>query len=246
MAAPPAVTAQLDRADIALGDSAQLNITVSGSGNEAVSPPVVPGLEFVSVGQSSQYQSINGVATSTTSMTYQVIPQRAGTFTIPALSRGSSPLVLRVQPGNGRSRGAAGNNSSASSLPPPASNGLPAGETSLTQDGSAFARLLLPKRELYVGETVPVDIQVGLRPGLVASLNGLPSLNGDSFTLNKLSSAARANAGNNRGQTLYPADLAQRFGRREARRFLAHRRNAAHRPNAYRAAAPGANAGRIF
>ncbi len=30
-------------------------------------------------------------------------------------------------------------------------------------------RLRLPKRELYVGETVPVDIQVGVRAGLVAS-----------------------------------------------------------------------------
>ena len=34
---------------------------------------------------------------------------------------------------------------------------------------------------------MPVKIQVGLRPGLVASLNGLPTLNGDAFTLNKLS-----------------------------------------------------------
>ena len=186
-AAPPAVTVQLDRADIALGDSAQLTITVSGGGDDAVAPPAVPGLEFMAAGQSSQYQSINGVATSTTSVTYEVIPQRAGTFTIPALSRGSQPVVLRVQPGNGRNDAAA-NNSGASSLPPPAAGGLSAGETRLTQDGSAFVRLRLPKRELYVGETVPVDIQIGLRPGLEASLEGLPTLNGDAFTLNKLAS----------------------------------------------------------
>lgn len=185
-AAPPAVTAQLDRADIALGDSAQLTITVSGGGDDAVAPPAVPGLEFVAAGQSSQYQSINGVATSTSSVTYEVIPQRAGTFTIPALSRGSQPVVLHVQPGNGRSRASAGSNSGASSLPPPATGGLSAGETRPTQDGSAFVRLRLPKRELYVGETIPVDIQVGLRPGLEASLEGLPTLNGDAFTLNKL------------------------------------------------------------
>ena len=49
-------------------------------------------------------------------------------------------------------------------------------------------RLRLPKRELYVGETVPVDIQVGMRAGLVASINGLPTINGDAFMLNKLSS----------------------------------------------------------
>ena len=188
LTAPAAVTATLDRADIALGDSAQLTVTASGSGDGSVAPPAVPGLEFVAAGQSSQYQSINGVATSTTSVIYQVIPQHAGTFTIPALSRGSQPVVLRVQPGNGSSRPAVGNNSGLSILPPPSTGGLSAGETRLTQDGSAFVRMLLPKRELYVGQTVPVDIQVGLRPGLEASLSGLPTLNGDSFTLNKLSS----------------------------------------------------------
>jgi hypothetical protein len=187
-AAAPAVTATLDRAEIALGDSAQFTISVSGNGDNAVAPPAVPGLVFVAVGHSSQYQSVNGVAASTTSVTYEVIPQRAGTFTIPAVGRGSQPVVLQVQPGNGRSCATAGNNPGASSLPPPAAGGLSAAETRLTQDGSAFVRLLLPKRELYVGQTVPVDIQVGLRPGLDASLNGLPTLNGDAFTLNKLSS----------------------------------------------------------
>jgi hypothetical protein len=185
--AAPTVTAQLDRADVALGDSAQLTISASGSGTDNISPPVVPGLEFEAVRQSSQFESINGVNTSTTSITYAVTPRRAGTFTIPALSRGAQPLVLRVLPGNGGGRAAAGNSSGAASLPPPATGGLTAGETHLTPDGAAFARLLLPKHELYVGETVPVEIQVGLRPGLVASLNGLPTLNGDAFTLNKLS-----------------------------------------------------------
>ena len=70
--------------------------------------PSVPGLEFVDVGQSSQMQSINGVTSSTTSETYQVIPQRAGKFNIPALSRGSQALVLFVRPGGAP----AGNNSS--------------------------------------------------------------------------------------------------------------------------------------
>jgi len=183
-AAPPAVTTQLEPGEIALGQAAQLTITASGDGSDAVSPPAVPGLEFVSVGQSSQMESINGVTSSSTSETYEVIPQHAGKFTIPALSRGSQALVLYVR-GSGA---AAGNNSGVSSLPPPAASGLSAGPTSLTKDGTAFVRLLLPKRELYVGEIVPVDIQVGMHAGLVASINGLPTLNGDAFMLNKLSS----------------------------------------------------------
>jgi hypothetical protein len=183
-AAQAAVTTQLEPGQIALGQSAQLTITTSGDGNDAVSPPDVPGLEFLSVGQSSQMESINGVTSSTTSEIYQVIPRRVGKFTIPALSRGSPALVLYVQPAGATP----GNNSGASSLPPPAANGLSAGPTSLTKDGTAFVRLRLPKRELYVGEIVPVDIQVGMRAGLVASINGLPTLNGDAFMLNKLSS----------------------------------------------------------
>ena len=186
--AEPAVTAQLDRSTIALGDSAQLTITASGDSADNISPPVVPGLEFDAVGQSSQFESINGINTSTTSITYAVTPQRAGNFTIPALSNGAQPLVLNVQSGNGVRSVTAGNNASASSLPPPDMSGSSDADTHTTPDGAAFARLVLPKHELYVGETVPVEIQVGLRPGMVAQLDGLPTLNGDAFTLNKLSS----------------------------------------------------------
>ena len=45
----------------------------------------------------------------------------------------------------------------------------------------------MPTRDVYVGESVPVDIEVGLRPGIVTSLNGLPTLTGGDFTLNNLS-----------------------------------------------------------
>jgi hypothetical protein len=47
--------------------------------------------------------------------------------------------------------------------------------------------LKVPTQQLYVGQSVPVEIQVGTHDGVVASLNGLPTLNGDAFTLEKLS-----------------------------------------------------------
>jgi len=200
-AAEPTVSEHIEPAEISLGSAAQLTIETSGGNTSPVAPPVVPGLEFVAVGQSQQIQSINGVTTSSTSVTYQVIPQEAGIFTIPSLSRGSQPLVLRVNPADSTSGSAArsapggaaaGNNSQGApqvSGAPPGGSGSPSGSANqLTSDGAAFVRLRLPKHELYVGETVPVDIQVGMRDGFVASLNGLPTLNGDAFTLNKLSS----------------------------------------------------------
>jgi hypothetical protein len=63
---------------------------------------------------------------------------------------------------------------------------LPRG-VELKAGGAAFVHLVIPAREVYVGESVPVDIEVGVRPGIVTSLNGLPTLNGGEFTLNNLS-----------------------------------------------------------
>jgi len=178
------VTQQIEPAEIALGEAAQLTIATLGNTQTPIAPPVIAGLEFVAVGQSSQMESINGQTTSKNSVTYQVIPQRAGIFTIPGLLGGSPPLVLRVL-ASGVS--AASSSPGAFSTLPAAGSAMVASATHLTQDGSAFVRLRLPKHQLYVGESMLVDIQVGLRDGLVATLNGLPSFAGDFFTLNNLS-----------------------------------------------------------
>ena len=175
------VTEQIEPAEITLGETAQLTIATLGSTQTPITPPVIPGLEFVAVGQSSQMESINGRTTSKSSVVYEVIPQRVGIFTIPG---GSPPLVLRVRPGGASAPPAS---AGAFSTSPAARSGMVASATQLTQDGSAFVRLRLPKHQLYIGESMPVDIQVGVRDGLVATLSGLPSFGGDSFTLNNLS-----------------------------------------------------------
>jgi len=56
-----------------------------------------------------------------------------------------------------------------------------------TADGSIFVNLRIQKRELYVGESVPVTIQVGAQDDVVASLDSPPTLRGDAFMLNVLS-----------------------------------------------------------
>jgi hypothetical protein len=181
----------IEPATIALGGSAQLTITSIGSEMPAITPPMVPGLEFLAVGQSQQLQIINGVTSSRTTVTYQVIPQQAGVFSIPSALPGAEPVVLTVTRGSGAPPGAAppggappgGAGQGTQSAP---SSSLPADSTRQAASGAAFVRLRLSKHELYVGEMVPVDIQVGARDGMVASLNGPPTLNGDAFTLSKL------------------------------------------------------------
>jgi hypothetical protein len=189
-----AVTQTIEPASIGLGQAAQLTIAASGDEATAITPPMVAGLEFVAVGQSQQVESINGKTQSSTAIIYQVIPQRTGVFTIPGESAGEPPVVLTVNDGGATARGATAGGATAggatsggpatSSSAPGANSG---GATHVAADSSAFVRLRLPKHDLYVGETIPVDIQVGTRDGVVASLNGLPTLNGDAFTLDKLS-----------------------------------------------------------
>jgi hypothetical protein len=180
LAVAPLVSATLEPSQIALGESAQLTITRSGNGMDHPKLPEVPGLELRIVGQSQRMQIINGATLASTSIIIRVTPQTAGVFTIPDVAPNSEPLVLRVTPpgspalpGKSLGPGAPGMGSSA--------NGI-----RMVADGAAFVRLVLPKRDIYVGESVPVDIEVGLHSGF-ARPNALPTLVGGDFTLNNLS-----------------------------------------------------------
>jgi hypothetical protein len=181
--AAPSIDANLEPAQIALGESARLTILTSGSGTLSIPLPVVAGLEFRVVGQSRQIQSINGMAIESTSTIIRVTPEVAGIFTIPGMTPKSPPLTLHVSPGGS----SASTNRSAPDVLPFVPGGSNAKGLGMTPDGSAFVHLEIPKHEMYVGESVPVEIQVGMRDGFVASLNGLPKLNSSDFTLNNLS-----------------------------------------------------------
>ncbi len=175
----PLVSATIEPAQITVGQSAQLTITTMGTGMEPLALPVVSGLEFRVIDRSRRVEIIRGATLATTTMVIRVTPQVAGTFTIPGITPKSQPLVLRVNPNNGIA--------STSATPPLAAGGSAANGIRMTADGSAFVRLTVPKREVYVGESVPLSIEVGMRAGFVTSLNGLPTLAGSDFTLNNLS-----------------------------------------------------------
>jgi len=183
------VTMQLDHDEINQGDTAQLTINASGNGSETVTPPVVAGLEFTAVTQSSQIQIINGATSATSTVTYEVTAQAPGTYTIPSPDSSAKSLVLHVLAGTASANSAPATSGPANT-PQVTSNSLSAaaspGDVHLSQNGLAFVHFVIPKHELYVGENVPVEIQIGLRAGTQPSLNGLPALNNDAFTLEKL------------------------------------------------------------
>lgn len=165
-AADPAVTAKITPAEVSLGEPARLTVTVSGDSQPSLAPPQIPGLDFTQVGQSRRIEAVNGVVTSTVSIIYRVMAQKAGTYVIADAAPGAAPVVLHVvAAASAQADKSAEANAAA---------------------GAAFVRLVVPAHELYVGQSVPVEIEVGTRDGVVSSLNGLPTLKGDAFTLDKL------------------------------------------------------------
>jgi hypothetical protein len=186
-AVAPSVDATIEPQQIEIGESARLTILTSGSGTLSVTLPVVSGLEFRVVGQSRQIQIINGATIESTSTIVRVTADEPGVFTIPGLTPTSPPLVLRVNPSKGGGSSSLLGNGASPGPAPLVPGGSNANGIHLTPDGSAFVHLEIPKHEIYVGESVPVEIQVGMRDGFVASINGLPKLNSGDFTLNNLS-----------------------------------------------------------
>jgi hypothetical protein len=183
----PLVYATIEPAKITLGESAKYTITDLGKGTQAFSLPVVAGLDFQVMGRTQQIEIINGTTLASTAIVVRVTPQVAGIFTIPPITPKAQPLVLQVNADHAAGNSSGSGKPGAAVQPPILARGsLPSG-VRLTEDGSAFLRLSVPRREVYVGEHVPVEIELGMRSGFVTGLHGLPKLTGDELTLNNLS-----------------------------------------------------------
>jgi hypothetical protein len=186
--APPLAYQTIQPSKIVMGESAILRITSLDSELQNVKVPEVSGLSFEVLGHSRAMEFINGTASESSSLIVRVTPQLAGIFKIPGLTPKSEPLILEVdkdrQSGN---LPLTLDGKEPRPPPPPEPKEANAAGIHFVADGSAFVQLKMPKRGVYVGESVPVDIVVGVRPGLVTALNGLPTIKGGDFTLNNLS-----------------------------------------------------------
>ena len=195
------VTATLEPAQVAVGETAELTVTVNGSSTSTPNLPEIAGLDIEHVGQSTQVQIINGAMSASSVHTYQVTPQRAGTFTIPAIQAGgarSRPLTLRASGGGPNpalsNRGQPAQPAARGSTLPPPNVPLPPTNTAVPADARyGFIRLIVPKKEFYVGELVPVEVDAYVPAGLQATVNGLPTLSSEAFTLNPLGNKPEQN-----------------------------------------------------
>ncbi|MDB6058921.1 MAG: hypothetical protein JWO95_2765 [Verrucomicrobiales bacterium] len=140
-AAAPKFSASLDRETISLGETVTLSLTFEGGSprNQPTAPPI-PDVEYGSTGTSQNITIVNGVPQMTATYTFEIKPQKVGDLTIPAIQSdidgrpvASQPLKLKVE--------------KVGSIVKPAGS------------EPAFVRLVVPKKEFYVGEVVPVELQ---------------------------------------------------------------------------------------
>lgn len=144
-------TATLSRDTITLGENVQLTLTFEGDApNDTPGLPALPGVQVFPGGRSSQFTFANGQATSIVTHTYTLTPTQVGDIDIPALRANvggrvlaSQPLKLRVlKPG----------------APPPNADAL--------AKSLAFLRLVAPRNEIFVGETIVAELQLYVRDGV--------------------------------------------------------------------------------
>ena len=177
------VSATLSSSTASIGEAVELQIAVHGSQDAAAPKPAVDGLNIQYVGPSTQVQINNFEISRSVTHTYTVLPQREGTFTIPALrvdvggrSLSTSPLRLTVS--NGANAGSAG------------AQGTQGAATA--SDKIAFAEWVLPKTSAYVGEAIPAELRLYVASNVRCNLEHMPALTGDGFIVQKMPNPSQA------------------------------------------------------
>src|SRR5213080_2661752 len=110
----PSVTAVLSNSEVAVGETVELQIKVTGPGDARPPEEIsIDGLEIHATGTSRQFEIHNFTTNSSVTYNYTILPLRAGRFTIPpqTVRAGGKllktpELILNVADSAGRSSGA--------------------------------------------------------------------------------------------------------------------------------------------
>ena len=171
--------ASLSDDTVEAGQTADLTIQITGALNVKVPGTIdVNGLSIEHrSGPNINVQWVNGNTTQSVSHTYLVQTDRAGTFTIPAITvsvnganLSTNPVTLTVTARNG-----GGGNHTAT-----------APDAAESDSKIAFAELVVPKQNAYVGEAIPVELRVYFDQRARFSQLNMPDIKCEGFTMQKL------------------------------------------------------------
>jgi hypothetical protein len=150
-AGQPSVTSVLTSSETTVGQPVGLRIQVKGDRNAGPPSEIsVEGLEIQSTGQTQSFEMRNFDVTSSITFNYTILPQRAGKFTIPALTLRAGSNSLRTPELT----------LNVTNSPNQSSQSNRAGGT-VDPKKNTFAELIVPKTSAYVGEMIPIVVRVG-------------------------------------------------------------------------------------
>jgi hypothetical protein len=201
------VTTTLEPKSVPAGEGANLTITITNGTPTVANKPEVPDLIIQGPNQGRQYRNINGVASSTVTLSYAIGSMTAGEYNIPPFTLTidgaevkTDSFTLKVTPSaNQAPAGMAPGN--ASGNPPPSGPTLAAGETDF---GFLTVEFADKKREhAWVGEIAPVRIKAWIPDGARANLNARIQPEGSSFTLHNLSERPQESREQNNGKNYH-------------------------------------------
>ena len=147
-------TASLDRDTVEVAEGATLTMTFEGGQPRSIPyPPSIPNLQIAERGTSQSTTIVNGRLSFTFSALFELTPTQPGEYTIPALQAEVDGQALTSRPLKLKA---------AKSTASAASN--PGGQL-------AFLKMLIPKREVYLGEVIAIQLQLYIRDGVMNADN---------------------------------------------------------------------------
>ncbi|EDY18803.1 hypothetical protein CfE428DRAFT_3461 [Chthoniobacter flavus Ellin428] len=171
-AAEVSVRAHLNRSISVVGDPVIFQLKISGSHHVPDAPDISPvdGLDIQYGGASEQsvirIDNGNFVTEHTKTYSYQITPQKNGKFTIPAITiqvdgkdYTTQPAALTVQPSSA---------------------------TDEDNQKRAFAEFVMPKKTLYLGESIPVEFRLYVDSRIRWQLEEMPEIGGEGWTKQKV------------------------------------------------------------
>jgi len=174
----PSVTAVLSGSDVAVGETVQLQIRVKGAGAKPPAEIAVDGLEIHQTGSEQHVEMNNFNFSQSVTYNYTVLPTKPGKFKIPPQTVQVGGNTFHTQELTLNVADAPGGGGRSNSNPAQPSAG------DLKRIG--FIELIVPKREAYVGEIIPVVVRLCLNARVRFQQVEPPELNAQGLTMQKL------------------------------------------------------------
>jgi hypothetical protein len=176
-------TATLDRENVTVGENAILTLSFEGGQPNGIpAPPNLPNLHVSSSGTSVSTQFINGQSSTSISATFVLTPTQPGDYVLPAMTAEVGGERLSTPPLKLRALKA----------------GAPSAEAIKSGSQVTFMKLVLPKKQMYVGETILAQLDLYIQGNVRINQFQLTAFPADGCVVGKMvqGNPRRAQIGN--------------------------------------------------